>query len=129
MLKRKNFDTILYHIDKYLELYPNDESIITLKNDIINNTKQQGRHKMNRKQFKAAWITANDPNRIKIPYQDTIDIFNGFGLDGFNPINCTINQVACLINYQCKYFNGGYDMEALEEIEYFGRRNFKILDI
>jgi hypothetical protein len=39
MLKRKDFITILYHINKYLELFPCDQAIINLKNDIINNTK------------------------------------------------------------------------------------------
>ena len=82
---------------------------------------------MTRQELKAAFKEANNPDYKRISYSEVIAQFEGFGLKDFQPINCTINQLANLINFQCKYLNGGYDMAALNEIEYFGKRNFKIL--
>lgn len=57
-----------------------------------------------------------------------IHIFDGFGLPDFKPVVATIRQLATLIRWQTFQFNGGIDAEALNEIVYFGRRRFLILD-
>ena len=44
------------------------------------------------------------------------DEFDGFGLKGFKPVECTVEQVAQLIRYQARFFNGAWDEEASSEI-------------
>jgi hypothetical protein len=50
------------------------------------------------------------------------DKFLGFGLKDFEPVCCTLFEMAQLIAYQTFMFNGGIDGEALNEIWYFRRR-------
>lgn len=83
---------------------------------------------MTKKEFEQAWLLANDHENVGSGYiEGNIGIFNGFGLPDFKPVNCTIKQVAQLINWQCKMFNGQYDMQELDNIKYFGRVKFIIL--
>ena len=58
---------------------------------------------------------------------EDIDLFCGFGLSEFDPIYCTIRQVARIIRYQCQYMNGGWDMDNFQEIANFGRKLFMII--
>ena len=55
------------------------------------------------------------------------ELFYGFGLKDFKPIHCTIEGVAKIIRWQCEQFNGDWDMEALNEIAYFGKKRFIII--
>jgi hypothetical protein len=57
----------------------------------------------------------------------TDNIFDGFGLYGFQAVYCTVEQVAQLIVWQCFTFGGGIDYEALTEIAVAGRRKFRII--
>jgi hypothetical protein len=57
----------------------------------------------------------------------TDNIFDGFGLYEFQPVYCTVEQVAQLIVWQCFTFAGGIDYEALTEIADAGRRKFRII--
>jgi hypothetical protein len=56
-----------------------------------------------------------------------ISIFAGFGLRDFDPVYVTLDAVAALINWQCLQFNGQYDLVALNEIAYCGRKKFQII--
>lgn len=53
--------------------------------------------------------------------------FMGFGLPDFQPLVCTIPQVARLIRWQCIRLNGSIDSEALNEIADAGRKKFQIV--
>lgn len=59
---------------------------------------------------------------------EEIDHFGGFALPGFEPVPCTVRQVARLIRWQCQYLGGGWDMEAAREIQQCGRRRFVVVD-
>jgi len=54
----------------------------------------------------------------------SISAFDGFGLKEFEPIECTIEQVAKLIRYQAQYMNGEWDHRAIDEVVMF-RNKFK----
>ena len=54
----------------------------------------------------------------------SISAFDGFGLKEFEPIECTIEQVAKLIRYQAQYMNGDWDHRAIDEVVLF-RNKFK----
>ena len=58
----------------------------------------------------------------------SIDIFFGFGLEDFEPVYCTIDQVAALIRWQAVQFNGGIDSDALQEVCNVGRKKFLVLN-
>jgi len=53
-------------------------------------------------------------------------LFCGFALPDFKQVVCTLRQMAGLIAYQCKQFNGQMDGEALNEI-WDCRRRFLIV--
>ena len=56
------------------------------------------------------------------------NMFLGFGLKDFEPVYCTLEQVAWLIRYQCFYiFGGGMDMDELNYIARHGKRKFLII--
>jgi uncharacterized protein with von Willebrand factor type A (vWA) domain len=59
--------------------------------------------------------------------QVDIDIFDGYGLEGFEPVHCTLDAVARLINWQCVRFDGSFDSEELDTIARVGKRKFLIL--
>lgn len=54
----------------------------------------------------------------------SIDDFEGYGRKEFQPIECTVEQVAKLIRYQAQYFNGDWDHRAIDEVVMF-RYKFK----
>ena len=54
----------------------------------------------------------------------SISAFDGYGTKGFQPIECTIEQVAKLIRYQAQYMNGEWDHRAIDEVVMF-RNNFR----
>lgn len=56
----------------------------------------------------------------------TFNKFEGFGLYGFEPVTCTLIELANLIAYQCNQFNGEMDMEAMDEI-WQNRRRFLVV--
>ena len=53
--------------------------------------------------------------------------FDGFGCPDFKPICCTVAQLASLISWQARQFNGGWDADELTEIMQHGRRAFQIV--
>lgn len=53
-------------------------------------------------------------------------MFCGFGLRDFEPVTCTMNQLAKLIAYQCIQFNGDLSQEGLDEI-WQARRKFLLV--
>ena len=67
---------------------------------------------------------------------DTLDLmtfmqtikFDGFGLPDFEPVQCTIEEVAQLIGYQCIQLNGALDQDALRVI-WEARRKFHIVGV
>lgn len=54
-------------------------------------------------------------------------IFMGFGLPGFKPVTVTVRQVAELIRWQARRFNGSWDPVALNEVRTIGRRRFIVV--
>jgi hypothetical protein len=54
----------------------------------------------------------------------SISAFDGYAMKQFQPIECTIEQVAKLIRYQARYFNGDWDHRAIDEVVMF-RYKFK----
>jgi hypothetical protein len=58
--------------------------------------------------------------------QGDMEMFGGFGLYGFEPVTCTLDQLAKLIGYQCIQFNGELCAKALDEI-WQHRRKFLIV--
>lgn len=66
--------------------------------------------------------------RVNIPFSDTnLELFNGFALKDFKPVNVTLVDVADLIRWQCSMFNGGFDTEALNEIVSHGKNKFIVI--
>ena len=54
--------------------------------------------------------------------------FDGFGLKDFNPVFCTMRQLARLVRWQCQYiFGDGFDADALNEIARHGRKRFLVV--
>lgn len=59
--------------------------------------------------------------------QELIDLFDGFGLPTFQPVVCTVKQLAALVRYQCVMYNGDVSATALNEIYRHGRRKFQVV--
>ena len=59
--------------------------------------------------------------------EESIDIFYGFGIQGFTPVYVTIPQIAKLIRYQCFTFAGTIDDENFQEIANYGRSKFLVV--
>lgn len=55
--------------------------------------------------------------------------FLGFVLADFEPITCTIRDLAALVRYQCTQLNGEYDTANLNEIAECGRTKFTIVGL
>lgn len=83
---------------------------------------------MTRQEFKKALALLNDPSVIEMDYRITSDIFWGFGLKTFEPVNVTTKQVAKLIRWQCGNDINALDPVELNNIEYYGKKKFKIID-
>ena len=63
---------------------------------------------------------------------EDIGMFDGYGLRDFQPVHCTVKQVAALIRWQCFYMMkrmGGPDMnmEEFNELCHIGRKKFIIV--
>ena len=56
-----------------------------------------------------------------------ISIFYGFATPYFKSVCCTMNQIANLIGWQARCFDGTWDTEALNEI-FDSRKRFRIID-
>jgi hypothetical protein len=59
--------------------------------------------------------------------RESIGHFDGYGLNGFEPVLCTVQQVARLVRWQCIQLNGATDADALNELAQFGRRRFIVV--
>jgi len=81
---------------------------------------------MTAQQFKQACRIAMSD--VDLGSQD-IDVFWGFGLPDFKQVFVTLAQVARLIRCQCQYMSGGWDSEALQEIQRYGRNRFAVIDV
>ena len=81
---------------------------------------------MTKNEFNQAFKLAEGPADGRDPSAMNDGVFDGFGLDDFPPVTCTIKQVASLIVYQCRYLNGGWDAEALTNIYPQNRGKFII---
>lgn len=67
-------------------------------------------------------------NKQPLPVEDNdLSIFDGFGLQNFQPVTVTVNQLAALIRWQALRFNGTMDAEALNEIAEAGRKKFMVV--
>ena len=58
---------------------------------------------------------------------DNLSLFDGFGLKDFQPVYCSLQDVAKLIRWQCQTFGGTWDMNAFQEIAHFGKKKFIIV--
>lgn len=79
---------------------------------------------MTKDEFKAAVQIAKSNKDLSSV--DDSHLF-GFGLRDFKPTATTLDAVAKTIRWQAATFNGGWDMEALNEILTFGRKKFTII--
>jgi hypothetical protein len=79
--------------------------------------------KLTKQEFSDALTLANSDAKL----DGDLSVFEGFGLEGFKPVYCTVEQVASLIRYQCLQFNGNLDSLALNEIGRHGKRKFIII--
>lgn len=61
------------------------------------------------------------------PEADTL-CFDGFGLPDFKPVYVTLKQVAALINWQARFFDGNFDQEALAEVKRYSKNKFLIVE-
>ncbi len=59
---------------------------------------------------------------------EDISHFDGYGLAGFEPIHCTIRQLAFLIRWQCVRSNGTVDADELNNLAAVGSKKFIVLD-
>jgi hypothetical protein len=86
---------------------------------------------MNKTQFDAAVAIALDTSVRFIDdngnHLEDISHFDGFGLESFTTVTCTIRQVAALIRWQAVGIFGGVDAKALAEIETIGRHKFNVV--
>ena len=78
---------------------------------------------MNKNELQEAFDLAKSDTDLTL---HDFDVFFGFGLPDFEPVSCTIQQVARLIRWQCQYLNGQWDMEAFDEIRKHGRKKFLV---
>ena len=76
-------------------------------------------------QFRRAFVhaTKNDGNDVSF---NSLDIFDGYGFWDFKPVTVTVEDVAALIVWQARRFNGEWDHGQLNEIRDIGRRKFII---
>ncbi len=58
---------------------------------------------------------------------DGIEVFDGYGLPNFVPVNVTKLQVAKLVRWQCGLLNGQLDSEELNNLVNLGRHRFNII--
>lgn len=79
---------------------------------------------MQKREFKQAVEIAGSTESLAA---EETSLFNGFGLRDFQPVHCTIRQVAWLIRYQAMQMNGAWDAVALNDVAVFGKKKFIII--
>ena len=79
---------------------------------------------MNTIQFNKAFELAKA--RVELLDVD-FGLFDGFALQEFEPVTCTIKQVAALMRYQGQYLNGNWNMEKINNIREIGRTKFMVV--
>ena len=82
---------------------------------------------MTKPEFAKALKIAKDIDNQPDLTDTDIDIFSGFGLNGFKPVYVTLRQIARLIRYQALYWSGEWDSEALNEIGNLGKKRFIVI--
>jgi hypothetical protein len=82
---------------------------------------------MNKAEYKEAFRLASGPAELRDPTALNAGTFDGFGLSDFQPVTCTAAQLASLISWQARQFDGGWDAEKLTEIMVAGRRAFRVI--
>jgi hypothetical protein len=80
---------------------------------------------MTKNEAKKAFEIANDFT-IDLTKEDDSNHF-GFGLPDFKPVYTTVKAVARTMRWQGCLFNGTWDMNAINEVIHFGRKNFMII--
>jgi hypothetical protein len=80
---------------------------------------------MTHKQLSEAVAVARSDADLNI---EDLSIFDGYGLPDFQPVTCTIEALAILIRWDCMWFNGQIDQEALNQIAKLGRHRFHVCD-
>lgn len=84
---------------------------------------------MNLTQFQLACKIAKSSESL---INEDIDLFDGFALPDFQPVYCTIRQVARLIRWQVGWqsfrYSWTWDPEELNLIGNLGRKRFLIVD-
>ena len=75
---------------------------------------------MNKSEFAKALARAKEHK--KVPEKADIEIFMGFGLEDFKPVDVTIEQVAKLINYIALKRTGEYENIVLGDVEKYGKK-------
>lgn len=76
---------------------------------------------------KALELARSDTELPPMLGPEATDLFDGFALESFSVVYCTMRQLAALIRYQCIMLNGGLDSEALNEIATHGKRKFMVV--
>lgn len=79
---------------------------------------------MNKAEFQSAFDIAKSDADLS---QDPVYIFNFFSCRDFQPVVCTLRQVARLMRLQAHELGGQWDMAALSEIREAGRKKFEIV--
>ena len=88
---------------------------------------------MNKTELSQALAIAQDKNRAPFIDRETgkhrvdISIFDGFGLHGFQPVHCTLEQVAFLIVWQCFNMDGSINAHNFDELATAGRHKFLVV--
>lgn len=101
-----------------------DSCIGEAHNSIAAREKTGGRETMTTQEFKEAFKIAESD--VDTSHED-LTVFYEFGLSRFQPVTVTLHQVAALIRWQARRFNGGWDNEALNEVRTAGRRKFVVV--
>ena len=80
--------------------------------------------KVNTVQFNQAFELA----KAKVELLDVdFGLFDGCAYPDFEPVTCTIKQVAALMRWQARYLNGNWDMEEINDIREVGRAKFMVV--
>jgi hypothetical protein len=88
---------------------------------------------MNKAELTAAVNLAKDKSQrfVDDRGKEIVDtsIFDGFALYGFQPVTCTLRQLAALVRWQCVMMNGEIDAEKLNELADAGRHKFTVVGL
>lgn len=78
---------------------------------------------MTKHEFKQAVTIAENEDLTGVD----AEILNGCALPTFEPVYCTLKQVAKLILWQARQFNGQWDSFELDNCATIARRKFQII--